>query len=133
MKICKRNLHGTTDKQIAFPQEYVIKVSYLNYEVMRDSTEALETIEPISWTVRKRYNDFSALNKAIRSEADEVGGDIVLPGKKFTGNLSKFGSWSWSLDRSEKLITDIQFKVEISYRSESAGSSHLSTASSATP
>ena len=67
-------------------------MSYLNYEVMRDSTEALETIEPISWTVRKRYNDFSALNKAIRSEADEVG-DIVLPGKKFTGNLSKLGSW----------------------------------------
>ena len=55
---------------------------------MRDSTEALETIEPISWTVRKRYNDFSALNKAIRSEADDVG-DIILPGKKFTGNLSE--------------------------------------------
>jgi len=48
----------------------------------------LETIEPISWTVRKRYNDFSALNKAIRSEADDVG-DIILPGKKFTGNLSR--------------------------------------------
>ena len=92
IKICNCNLHGSTDKQIEFSQEYVIKVSYLNYEVMRDSTEALETIEPISWTVRKRYNDFSALNKAIRSEADEVG-DIVLPGKKFTGNLSKLGSW----------------------------------------
>ena len=69
-------------------QEYVIKISYLNHELMRDSTEALETIEPISWTVRKRYNDFSALNKAIRSEADDVG-DIILPGKKFTGNLSE--------------------------------------------
>lgn len=69
-------------------------MSYLNYDVMRDTTEALETIEPISWTVRKRYNDFSALNKTIRSEAEEVG-DIVLPGKKLTGNLSEFGSWSF--------------------------------------
>ena len=66
----------------------MIKISYLNHELMRDSNEALETIEPISWTVRKRYNDFSALNKAIRSEADDVG-DIILPGKKFTGNLSE--------------------------------------------
>ena len=66
----------------------MIKISYLNHELMRDSTEALETIEAISWTVRKRYNDFSALNKAIRSEADDVG-DIILPGKKFTGNLSE--------------------------------------------
>ena len=77
-------------KRSPLSQEYVIKVSYLNYEVLRDSTEALETIEPISWTVRKRYNDFDALNRSIRTEADEVG-DIVLPGKKFTGNLSKFG------------------------------------------
>ena len=66
----------------------MIKISYLNHELMRDSTEALETIEPISWTVCKRYNDFSALNKTIRSEAEDVG-DIVLPGKKFTGNLSE--------------------------------------------
>ena len=69
----------------------MIKISYLNHELMRDSTEALETIEPISWTVRKRYNDFSALNKAIRSEAEDVG-DIALPGKKFTGNLSELQS-----------------------------------------
>ena len=69
----------------------MIKISYLNHELMCDSTEALETIEPISWTVRKRYNDFSALNKAIRSEAEDVG-DIVLPGKKFTGNLSELRS-----------------------------------------
>ena len=69
----------------------MIKISYLNHELMRDSIEALETIEPISWTVRKRYNDFSALYKAIRSEAEDVG-DIVLPGKKFTGNLSELRS-----------------------------------------
>ena len=81
-----------TDSTLLSPlpsQEYVIKVSYLNNEVMRDSAEALETIEPISWTVLKRYNDFSALNKAVRAEAGgQVGGDVVLPGKKITGNLS---------------------------------------------
>ena len=106
-------------------------MSYLNHEVMRESTEALETIEPISWTVRKRYNDFSALNKAIRSEAEEIGGDLVLPGKKLTGNLSEFVNMIVLVSQRRK--ANIQFKVEISYWSGSADFNYSSMASLATP
>ena len=91
-------------------------MSYLNSEVMRDSAEALETIEPISWTVLKRYSDFSALNKALRAEAGggggQVGADLVLPGKKMTGNLSEGYHCLKILKTLLRLISSLTSRLE---------------------